>query len=112
MKVYVENLPKYCEECPCCNECMDYGISCNLDDIKLSYCDYAKKRHINCPLQSLADYTKQVRKEVVQEIRNLVEKYFDFDTYICCGEDVHDDVVLTKSDFNKIIDKVLKEYQK
>ena len=49
--------------------------------------------------------------EIVEKIRNLAEKDFDFDTCSCCGEDVHDDVVLTKSDFNKIINKVLKEYQ-
>nr|DAE41341.1 MAG TPA: hypothetical protein [Caudoviricetes sp.] len=47
--------------------------------------------------------------EIVEKIRNLAEKDFDFDTCTCCGEDVHDDVVLTKSDFNEILDKVLKK---
>lgn len=65
---------------------------------------------------SIADYVldriKELKGEIVEKIRNLAEKDFDFDTCTCCGEDVHDDVILTKSDFNKIIDKVLKEYQK
>lgn len=45
--------------------------------------------------------------EIVEKIRNLAEKDFDFDTCTCCGEDVHDDVVLTKSDFNKILENCL-----
>lgn len=45
--------------------------------------------------------------EIVEKIRNLAEKDFDFDTCTCCGEDVHDDVVLTKNDFNKILENCL-----
>jgi FtsZ-binding cell division protein ZapB len=50
--------------------------------------------------------------EIVEKIRNLAEKDFDFDTCTYCGEDVHNDVVLTKNDFNETLDKVLKEYKK
>lgn len=74
MKVYVDRLPKCCEECPCCNNCMDYGCSCNLDDIKLTYDDYANKRNKDCPLQSIADYTKQVRKELIAKVYEVLEQ--------------------------------------
>lgn len=63
--------------------------------------------------KQIAELKKQLRSqpaEIVEKIRNLAEKDFDFDTCTCCGEDVHDDVVLTKNDFNKILDKVLKKY--
>jgi hypothetical protein len=58
----------------------------------------------------LRQQLKSQPAEIVEKIRNLAEKDFDFDTCTCCGEDVHDDVVLPKSDFNKILDKVLKKY--
>lgn len=74
MKVYVDKLPKCCSDCPCCNECMDYGCSCNLNNDYLTYDDYGKKRHKNCHLQSVADYTNQVRKKVCEEIRDIVKK--------------------------------------
>lgn len=61
--------------------------------------------------ETLVDLLKQQLKsqpaEIVEKIRNLAEKDFDFDTCTCCGEDVHDDVVLTKNDFNKILENCL-----
>ena len=63
-------------------------------------------------IKNLNQQLKSQSAEIVEKIRNLAEKDFDFDICTCCGEDVHDDVVLTKNDFNKILDKVLKEYQK
>lgn len=77
MKVYVSKLPKSCEECPCMNEDYERGCWCNIEtslDIQTDYdketftSKFHRQRHENCPLQSLSDYTKQVRKEVVQEI--------------------------------------------
>lgn len=62
-------------------------------------------------VEELKQQLKSQPAEIMEKIRNLAEKDFDFDTCTCCGEDVHDDVVLPKSDFNKIIDKVLKKYQ-
>lgn len=72
MKVYVDELPECCNECPCCNYDTDYGSCCNLGAYE--YDDYYQTlyKHPRCPLQSLTDYTKQVRKEVVQEISKNV----------------------------------------
>ena len=63
MKVYVDKLPKCCLECD-----SDF---CEHQFIECCYAD----RHPDCPLQSLADHDKQVRKEVVQEIRERSELF-------------------------------------
>ena len=63
MKVYVDELPNSCWECV-------------FNDKQKGYCDLQEtrilrqftKRDLGCPLESLSDYTKQVRKEVCEEI--------------------------------------------
>ena len=67
MKVYVDELPSCCEECPLRSYmCDSYWCSAYEGD-KILFADEVKEANL-CPLQSLSDYTKQVRKEVVQEI--------------------------------------------
>ena len=68
MKIYVDELPKDCIDCPCESE-----YYCNLLNEDIGCCEWGEI-HKNCPLQSLADYTKQVRKEVCDEIRNKIEQ--------------------------------------
>lgn len=58
MKVYVNELPKYCYCCPFYDENVVFGNPCLFVENKET-----------CPLKSLSDYTKQVRKEVCEEIR-------------------------------------------
>lgn len=65
MKIYVDELPKSCGDCVFCKQ-TEYCYYCDKLHTKLGYIDKDK----DCPLQSLADYTKQVRKEVCDEIRN------------------------------------------
>ena len=69
MKVYVDELPNNCVNC-------DFGYannSCYIDyEVDLRKFDKNKK-HPKCPLQSLTDYTKQVRKEVVQELKEKLK---------------------------------------
>ena len=62
MKVYVDELPKDCLDCPCESE-----YYCNLLNEDVGCCKWGEI-HKDCPLKSLADYTKQVRKEVCEEI--------------------------------------------
>ena len=52
MRIFVDELPKDCIDCPCVG------------------CYKWSERHKNCPLQSLADYTKQVRKEVCNDFKS------------------------------------------
>ena len=68
MKIYVDELPKDCIDCPCESE-----YYCNLLNEDIGCCEWGEI-HKNCPLQSLTDYTKQVRKEVCDEIRNKIEQ--------------------------------------
>ena len=68
MKVYVDELPKSCEDCVCHN-----GVSGRCKILHRVTFDIPPR---DCPLQSLSDYTKQVRKEVVQEIKDNSEYVF------------------------------------
>ena len=68
MKIYVDESPKDCIECPCETE-----YYCNLLNEDVGYLKWGEI-HKDCPLQSLTDYTKQVRKEVVEEIKERLKK--------------------------------------
>lgn len=60
MKVYVSELLSCCEDCVCHN-----GVSGRCKLLHRTTFDIPPR---DCPLQSLSDYTKQVRKGVVQDI--------------------------------------------
>ena len=62
MKVYMDELPKDCIGCPCESE-----YYCNLLNEDIGFLKWGEVHH-NCPLQSLSDYTKQVRNELKQKI--------------------------------------------
>lgn len=68
MKVYVDELPKECFECPCFRNDIEFpcGLSDGTDDYFLDEIDGG-----NCPLQTIADHDKQVRKQVCDEIRKF-----------------------------------------
>lgn len=70
MKIYVDELPKSCAECKF------LGVFGWCNYLKDGVCDEIKnnKRHILCPLKPLSDHTKQVREEVVDEIRERLKK--------------------------------------
>ena len=82
MKVYVSELPKDCIECPFCQ---DIKVNAGMD--RLLFCKANKGKAIKnieksfdkCiaknEFQSLADYTKQVRKEVCEEIRKTLFEF-------------------------------------
>ena len=68
MKVYVDELPKSCWECIFADNQKGY---CDLQETRILR--QFTKRDIGCPLQSLAEHDKQVRKEVYEEIREEFE---------------------------------------
>ena len=78
MTIYVSELPKSCRECFCNVE----DTWCALSDGEMGdiceECDN-KTRHKKCPLLSLAEHNKQVRKEVCDEIRE--KSYKDSELY-------------------------------
>ena len=73
MKVYVDELPKSCGDCVFCKQ-TEYRYYCDKLHTKLGYIDKDK----DCPLQPISDYTKQVRKELCEEIRNWGDKNFNW----------------------------------
>ena len=76
MRIYVEKLPKGCLSCPYIVDKGDYDLCAIKDCVIDDAFKYIDKRKKSCPLQSLADYTKQVRKEVI----DIIDKKFN-----CCG---------------------------
>lgn len=62
MKVYVDELPETCLDCE--------NVLCEHQIIEACYAT----RHPDCPLFSLADYTKQVRKEVIDKVYAVLEQ--------------------------------------
>lgn len=108
MKVYVDELPKKCCVCPCCNIDLDCGEYCSLGafDCDDDFC--INNKHKNCPLQTLADHDKQVRKQVCDEIRELAGNYFDLPICYNCGETSNDDIILTGNDLTEILDQIEK----
>ena len=68
MKVYVDELPKDCIDCPCESE-----YYCNLLNEDVGCLEWGEI-HKGCPLQSLSDHDNQVRKEVVEDIKERLKK--------------------------------------
>lgn len=93
MKVYVSELPKDCWDCP-----MHDGEN-GWCKILVCYTDYIPKE---CPLQPLTDHDKQVRKEVIEEIKKNADVILEegvYENYIT-GEKT----IMTKTIYN--IDEV------
>lgn len=95
MKVYVSELPKDCIECPCESE-----YYCNLLNEDVGCCEWGEI-HKNCPLQSLTDYTKQVRNEVCEKIREKLSLHCDYKENIGW--------YMTENKFNLILDQIENE---
>ena len=76
--MYVEKLPKGCLSCPYIVDKGDYDLCAIKDCVIDDAFKYIDKRKKSCPLQSLADYTKQVRKEVCEEIRKWCNRNFNW----------------------------------
>ena len=73
MRIYVDELPE------CCNDCeLGYFYDCQYCSLRpdLAREDIWVEKEKDCPLQSLADYTKQVRKEVCEEIKKFANSIF------------------------------------
>lgn len=96
MKIYVDGeLPKECFDCPCHN-----GENGNCKILN-KYTEYVPK---DCPLKPLSDYTKQVREEVVEEIK---EKFNDtIKHHFCPNPSSVDFITLCISEVEEFLDKV------
>ena len=76
MEYFVDEMPRDCASCKHYHmNCAD-GYSCSKlrKEIHPNFSEGIGYRHQDCPLQSLTDYTKQVRKEVVEGIKERLKK--------------------------------------
>ena len=76
MKVYVDELPKKCEDCVFSETGFVYDDEvrfCKLKPRCMNWIALYDDKRKDCTLCSLADYTKQVRKEVCEEIREIAD---------------------------------------
>lgn len=106
MKVYVSELPNSCEECPMCRS-GKLKLQRKGRYIEAEQCVFGQYKYQTiddeidtCPLQSLADYTKQVRKEVVQQIRKYVDNYTKQHTGYYC------DPYVNAQDLFELLDQI------
>ena len=82
MTIYVDELPKSCDNCKFRVFLAYYK---NGWEHKDRYCSIMKDNYDcncskeKCPLQSISDYTKQVRKEVCDNFRKIAMQYYTTD---------------------------------
>ena len=84
MEYFVDEMPRDCASCKHYHmNCAD-GYSCSKlrKEIHPNFSEGIGYRHQDCPLQSLTDYTKQVREEVVEEIINAIDDKFNCLGYV------------------------------
>lgn len=84
MKVYVSELPKDCLDCPCYNgeymKCKLIHCEHSVGYFNENELDYKNVpinqdfEELNCPLQPLTDYTKQVRNNAFDKINSEYAK--------------------------------------
>ena len=74
MKVYVDDL--LVKNCSCCDFCYtnSQGCVCKLTGHITRYDEPLEEMRSKCPLLSVADYTKQVRMEVCDKVREAFKE--------------------------------------
>lgn len=80
MRIFVDELPKNCEECPMCRS-GKLKLQRKGRYVEAKQCVFRQYKYQTiddeidtCPLQSLSDYTKQVRKEVIAKVYEVIAK--------------------------------------
>ena len=109
MKVYVDELPKSCDDCE-----FGYFYDCQYCTLRpdLMRKDEWCEKEKDCPLQSLADYTKQVRKEVCEKIKKQIFNHFNVKNMEEYENLSLIDSLFTADAVIEMLDTILKEYQK
>lgn len=81
MKIYVDEMPKYCAECPYCNyNCIDAIYTCMFTTTDMDCGGIAEKsRSEDCPLQSIADHDAELLKNAIVPKFKVGEKVFYID---------------------------------
>ena len=77
MKVYVSELPKKCEDCVFSETGFVWDSEvrfCKLKPKCMNWIALYDDKRDDCTLCSIADYTKQVRNDVVSELMNIINE--------------------------------------
>ena len=114
MEYFVDEMPRDCASCKHYHmNCAD-GYSCSKlrKEIHPNFSEGIGYRHQDCPLQSLADYTKQVREEVCEKIKKQIFNHFNVKNM-----EEYENLSLIDSLFTadvviEMLDTILKEYKK
>ena len=106
MEYFVDEMPRDCASCKQYHmNCAD-GYSCSKlrKEIHPNFSEGIGYRYQDCPLQSLADHDKQVREEVVDEIK---EKFNDtIKHHFCPNPSSVDFITLCISEVEEFLDQV------
>lgn len=104
-KVYVDELPEYCDDCPCSLRDKDDCAYCNLLHKNIGY-DFGK-RPKHCPLQSLKTHDRELVKKVCEKIKEQLGFIVDGQERIVCdGSATGDKTILA------VLNQIQKEYEK
>lgn len=114
MEYFVDEMPRDCASCKHYHmNCAD-GYSCSKlrKEIHPNFSEGIGYRHQDCPLQSLTDYTKQVRKEVCDKIKKQIFNHFNVKNMEEYENLSLIDSLFTADVVTDMLDTILKEYQK
>ena len=114
MEYFVDEMPRDCASCKHYHmNCAD-GYSCSKlrKEIHPNFSEGIGYRHQDCPLQSLADYTKQVREEVCEKIKKQIFNHFNVKNMEEYENLSLIDGLFTADAVIEMLDTILKEYQK
>lgn len=114
MEYFVDEMPRDCASCKHYHmNCAD-GYSCSKlrKEIHPNFSEGIGYRHQDCPLQSLTDYTKQVRKEVCDKIKKQIFNHFNVKNMEEYENLSLIDGLFTADAVIEMLDTILKEYQK
>lgn len=101
MKVYVDKLPSACDECPCCNNDVDYGACCNLGAYDYAECHQTIYKHPKCPLQSTSELLQKERIKMMKTLIDTLDSAY-------AGKE-HRYLEISETSFNRILNDVAKE---
>ena len=114
MEYFVDEMPRDCASCKHYHmNCAD-GYSCSKlrKEIHPNFSEGIGYRYQDCPLQSLTDYTKQVRKEVCEKIKKQIFNHFNVKNMEEYENLSLIDSLFTADAVIEMLDTILKEYQK
>lgn len=69
-KVWVNEMPKGCWDCPCFDS---YELQCQINYADCENLDIVIERHKDCLLQSVKDHDRELVKQVCEKIRKKVD---------------------------------------